>query len=980
MRMSWLCAGALSAIVVTCHAAAAAAPAVTPSLLTGFTLTSWTQKDGLGSALIWSVVQDDLGYLWLGTDSGAVRFDGVRFVPWDTLARVPNPTASVRTVVAAADHTLWFGLGEPGGIVALENGRVRSYGVADGLPEGVVSTIAEEPDGTLWAGGRFGLRRLVSDRWEAADQGLPQGLVNEISIEDDAVIVATASGVFRRGRSESTFTHVGSQYANARSVARDSLGQLWVTDPISGATTVEGDGAVVLSGLRGRGARLMHDSRGNLWVGTGGQGLWRLRPDAHPSARILERTSTATGLSDDGVTQMTEDREGNIWVATRDGLDRLTPHKMTPITDLGIVNAVEATRDGRVWVGTVDAIVPFVNGRVGSPGSSIPLPNPPLAAMQSDRSGTLWVATATSLMRLTADRLQPVPLRGVAVSDLTDLTGDGAGGLWLHDSARGLLHWRDGVLTPAPLPAKLATAGVLASLTDRDGRAWFSFDQGSIAAIEVSGRVTVYGETDGLSAGPYRALHQDATGAMWLGGDRGLTRFEEGTFTTLAITPTMPIRRVVGITDDGRRALWLAIDAQGLVRLSRDELTTALADRSHTIQYAAYDKVDGSAGTSRWFGHKGAVRSADGQLWFVAGRGVTVVDPEALAADRPSDDTVHIEGAVADGQRLSAASAQTLGPGIARVQIDYTVLDLTSPQKRRFRYRLDGFDADWVDAGTRHSAFYTNLPPRSYTFQVMATNGDGVFTGSASQWPFVIRPAFYQTWWFFAITAASVAFIIGASWRLHVLRMRRQFSLLVGERARLSREVHDTLLQSMFGYALQFDSLARLVSSADPQLGAHLQQLRLQVEDDIREARQSIWNLRSPRLEAHDLPSSLKDTIDRAIASTELALSFEVKGAAHRAPSQVEEQLLRIGSEAVSNVVRHASARHLRVALDYSPSDITLIVSDDGLGFEARSKLDAEGHFGLTSMRERAESAGGTLRIDSEPGTGTTVTVRAPAA
>jgi len=971
MRLPWLGLSVLSAMLMASGVAAAA----TPSLLTGFNLTSWTQKDGLGSAPIWSVVQDNVGYLWLGTDAGALRFDGVRFVTWDTLAPVPNPTASVRTVFAAADGTVWFGLGEPGGIIAVKDGRVRSYGVGEGMAEGMVATIAQESAGTLWAGGRFGLRRLVSDTWEPADHGLPQGLVNELFIDDDAVIAATASGMFRRGSKESAFSHLGSSYANARSVARDGLGHLWAADPIYGATSVEDGAVLVSSGLRGRGTRLMHDARGNVWVGTGGQGLWRVRLGAPPYPPIFERTSTATGLSDDGVTGMTEDREGNVWVATRDGLNRLTPHRMTPITDLGIVNAVEATRDGHVWVGTVDSIVPFVNGRVGAPSPPIPLPNP-LAAMLSDRGGTLWVATATSLMRVVGNRLQPVALRGAAVSGLTELTSDGTGGLWLHDSARGLLHWRDGMLTAPPLPAEFTESVLLASLTDRDGRAWFSLEQGGVASIDISGHATVYGAENGLSAGPYRALHQDETGAVWLGGDRGLTRFAHGVFTTLATGPTMPIRRVVAITDDGRGALWLAIDGQGLMRLSRDDIMMALADHSHSLRYAAYDKMDGSAGTSRWFGSKTAARSVDGQLWFVAGRGVTVVDPEALA-ERPSDDTVHIEGAVVDGQRLSAASLQTLPPGTARIEIDYTVLDLTSPQKRRFRYRLDGFDGEWVDAGTRHSAFYMNLPPRAYTFRVMAANGDGSFTGTASDWPFVIRPAFYQTWWFFVVSAATAASTIGASWRLYVLRMQRQFALLVGERARLSREVHDTLLQSMFGYALQFDALAQGVSAADPQLSAHLERLRLQVESDIREARQSIWNLRSPRVEAQDLPTNLRDTVAQAIASADLVLSFDVQGVARRAPLQVEEQLLRIGREAVSNVVRHASARHLRVALIYTTDDITLIVNDDGLGFEEASEPDG-GHLGLTTMRERAESAGGTLRIHSEPEAGTTVSVTTP--
>ncbi len=624
----------------------------------------------------------------------------------------------------------------------------------------------------------------------------------------------------------------------------------------------------------------------------------------------MQRTSTATGLSDDGVTQLLEDRDGNIWVATRDGLNRLTPHKMTPVTDIGIVNAVDATRDGRVWVGTVDAVVAFADGRIDSRAPPITLPHPPLAAMHADSQGTLWVATARDLMRIDKGRIRSVTLEGAAITELTDITADGSGGLWLHDSARGLMRWRDGALAPGPLPKGFQSVALLASHTDRSGRAWFSFESNRVAVIDQAGQVQVYGEADGLSAGPYRAIHEDRSGAIWFGGDGGLTRFAHGIFTTLPSSPATPLQRIIGIVDDEEDALWLAVDAAGLLRLSRAEIAQALADRSHHVRYSAYDKVDGSAGTSRWFGNKAAVRSTDGRLWFVAGRGVTVADPKALGAERPSDDTVRLEGALVDGRPLSAASTAVLPSAAVRVQIDYTVLDLTSPQKHRFRYRLEGFDRDWTDAGTRRSAFYTNLPPRAYTFTVMASSADGTFSGHAAEWPFTIRPAFYQTWWFIAASVAAAGFVIAAAWRMHVLRMRRQFSLLVGERARLSREVHDTLLQSMFGYALQFDALAEAVSSSAPHLSERLARMRHDVEDDIREARQSIWNLRSPRLENQDLPSTLKDVAGHALAETDVQLVFELNGTPVRASAQVEEQVMRIGREAIANVVRHARAEY----------------------------------------------------------------------
>ena len=973
LRRTFVVAGALLLLF-----GSAATGADGPALLTGYTLTSWTQKDGLSTALIWAVEQDRLGYLWLGTDAGALRFDGVRFVPWHSLGNIPVPSVSVRSICVSRDGTVWFGLGEPGGILALQNGVVRAYGVSDGVPEGVVMSIAEADDGTLWAGARFGVARFDGTAWHREDAGLPAGAVNAVLPERDGLVVGTAAGVFKRVAGEALFNRLGGFADNARAVARDRDGHLWVADPILGLRRVDQVEAQPATRLRGRGTSLTRDGRGNLWVGTGGQGLFRVgAADGAATRPRLERTSTATGLSDDGVTDVEEDREGNLWVATRDGLNRLTPHKLTPITDIGIANAVEASSDGRVWVGTVDDIVSFTDGRPTLRSTPIPLAHPPLAAMHADALGRVWVATATSLQQVDGARLRQVPLLGATVTEITDITGDGRGGLWLHDSRLGVVHWHDGRLTPSPLPAELQRIPLQASYTDPDGRAWFAFEGTRVAVVDRASEVRVFGKADGL-AGSFRAIHQDRSGSLWFGGDGGLTRYADGRFTTLRVSSETAIRRVTGIVDDDDGALWLAIDAAGLLRLPRDEIARALADPSYDVHFSAYDKVDGSAGTSRWFGSRTAARSADGQLWFVAGRGVTVVDPAAVGEARALDAPVRIEGAIADGQALSASGPHVLPPGTARVQIDYTVLDLTSPQKRRFRHRLEGFDRDWVDAGTSHSASYTNLPPRAYTFRVMATREDGTFSTVESRWAFTIRPAFYQTWSFVAALLVAATILIGAAWRLHVLRMRRQFSMLVGERARLSREVHDTLLQSMFGYALQFDALAQSVPPSDAQLRSRLGQLRHQVEDDIREARQSIWNLRSPRLEQQDLVTSLREAVELAAGSRNVRLTFDVTGTPRRATSHVEEQVLRIGREAVSNALRHARASRVTVTLGFAASDITLTVDDDGPGFDVEQCSPANDHFGLTTMRERAESAGGSFRIHSAPGRGTTVTASLP--
>jgi signal transduction histidine kinase len=306
------------------------------------------------------------------------------------------------------------------------------------------------------------------------------------------------------------------------------------------------------------------------------------------------------------------------------------------------------------------------------------------------------------------------------------------------------------------------------------------------------------------------------------------------------------------------------------------------------------------------------------------------------------------------------------------------VLNLTSPHKTRFQHQLVGFDADWIDAEGRHSAFYTNLPPRDYVFRVMATGADGILATPAAEWRFTILPMFHQTWWFAIACLAATGLTIGAAWRVHVLRVRQQFALLLSERARLSREVHDTLLQSMFGFALQCDALAEAVPPAEHQLRQRLGRLRHDVEDHIREARQSIWNLRSPHSENQSFAAAFREAAELAVASVNSRFSFELIGTPGEASADVEEQLMRIGREAISNAVRHAQASSITASLAYEDSVITLTVADDGRGFEPVTPSQRSDHFGLTSMRERAELVGGALRIESRPGGGTSVTAVIP--
>jgi signal transduction histidine kinase len=332
------------------------------------------------------------------------------------------------------------------------------------------------------------------------------------------------------------------------------------------------------------------------------------------------------------------------------------------------------------------------------------------------------------------------------------------------------------------------------------------------------------------------------------------------------------------------------------------------------------------------------------------------------------------------GDRQFRASSPIILPArTSRLQIEYATLNLTTPLKTRFRYRLDGFDADWIDAGARRQAPYTNLPPRRYRFLVQADNSEGTW-GSPAELDFSIAPVFYQTRWFALVGVVALGAMIWAAWGIRLRRVHKEFALILGERVRLSREIHDTLLQSLVGIALQCDAIAADVDDAS-STGARgqLVRMRKQVEEYIREARQSIWDLRSAKLERRDLAAALREIGERATLGTSIQFEFAVTGVPDHCSTKVEEQLLRIGQEAVLNAIRHAQASRVRMELRYENGSVVLHVSDDGRGFDPERAIDtAGGHYGLTTMKERAAALGAMLRIDSGRGRGTAVETVVP--
>jgi signal transduction histidine kinase/ligand-binding sensor domain-containing protein len=946
-------------------------------VLTGYTLAAWTQKDGLPAGFITALAQDAEGYLWVGTSAGLFRFDGVRFTPWSDVGTTRLPSASIRALEADPDGTVWVGFSDNGSIARIDGATLRVFGTGEGLSASMVLLLVRDSDRELWAGTSDGLYRLTGEHWNKWDgsRGVPDEPILTGYADKGSLLIGTAKSLLRFDAGAQRFVSIAALNDPPRAIVDLGGSAYLVTDQVAGMRVV--GQPLPVSFERSRGRAIIRDRRGNIWLGTAGQGLWRIRLDEQHRVRLAEHATVETGMPSNGASPVFEDREGNIWAGTPEGLTRLTPYKATQITDIGLVTGIDWTSNGTLWVGTADELLEFPAGDLVNPHHHALPGASTLRLIHADSNDTLWVATESSLWRFTDGRFVSIRLSpsSAVPRQLEAMTSDGQGGLWLSDAEKGLLRWSRGALTPVPLSSD--ETHVLATLTDSGNRAWFALRNGRVA-MSSGTELRVFGPKDGLTGGIYNAIYEDASHAIWLAGSAGLTRYADGHFATAHSSISFPISNLTAIAEDDSDHLWLG-STTGIVQIRRDDCERAVDDPSRPVQYRIYDRSDGLAGLPFVYSsNKRVAHSLDGRLWFVTSRGLAVIDPPGLQTATRAP--VHIESIGADGVRYQPRSGATLPSGTSRLDVEFTAINLTSPLKQRFRYRLEGFDADWIDAGTRRQAFYTNLPPRQYRFTVMSTDTESVWTQPAAAFEFSIPPRFSQTWWFALICVAGLALAVGGAWRLHLRSVRRQFAMLIGERARLSRELHDTLLQNLVGIALQIDAVANdpKVTPSDAQRREFVR-MRKRVEQYIREARQSISDLRSPRLETHDLATALREAGEREIDGRPIQFSFSQNGTPRAFPAMLEEQLLKIGREAIVNAARHSQADRISIELESGDRAVTLRVTDNGTGFDpAAIASDASAHYGLTSMRERAEEVGGRLTVDSSHGRGTRIEATVP--
>ena len=715
---------------------------------------------------------------------------------------------------------------------------------------------------------------------------------------------------------------------------------------------------------------MVHDHAGALWVATQGDGLMRIA--GNRLSGDVTRFTTRDGLAHNVISSLIEDSDGNIWVGTSGGLSRISEGSFAAVRTSGGQNtSLTAASDGSVWVATAEGLIRFHNGRRTQYSEADGLPSNYTATVFEDPAGGIWLGTDHGIARLTNGRFVQVPFPDhfpLGLIHAITMTRDGT--LVFCDLDRGLFQLRDGHVRAfdGALAHKLGHLAIV----DSQETLWLGFQDGGVARVD-GGVASLFGPQEGLPPGHVNALFEH-DGVVWVATIKGLSRFDPKAkrFVTLPL-PRLHAAALTAATADDQGFLWIAVNS-GILRVSIAEFEKAVGDAAHPVDFRSYDATDGAPGSPVMVLGQGSVRAADGTVWIATGEGIAVIDPKRLPVRRVPP-AVLIEGVLADERALTPQAALRIGPDVSRLQIDYTALTLNASWVR-FRYMLEGFDNTWVPAGTSRHALYTNLRPGDYRFRISAASKDGIWS-EPSVWAFSIAPAFYQRQAFYLFTIVAALLMLGAVWRLRLRAVQRRFVLVYSERARMAREIHDTLLQSLVGVALQLDTISDKPDST-PRVRDHLAALRKQVEGFIREARQSIWNLRSPALAVHDLPTALRVAGETLTVATGIRFEAVIVGKPGRFAPRVEEQLLRIGQEAVSNAVRHANATVICLELRYTDRSVVLRVLDDGCGFDPTVATAGGNNWGLKSMQERAEQIGGRLQLLTKPGEGTILETSAP--
>jgi signal transduction histidine kinase/ligand-binding sensor domain-containing protein len=959
--------------------------------------TSWTHKDGVPSQIM-SLAQTADGFLWIGTRDGLYRFDGIHFELYQSQdGKIPR-NINVNCMLALPEGGLWLGA-TIGGALFLKDGRTSTY--PDLRPLGFPTyDFVRDHQGTIWrAGAAEGLSRFTGSRWEkvGAEWGF-SGAAEYLYVDTAGTLwVDTYHGLALLPNGARQFQKPATLASGWAPFAESHDGTLWIVDwtpPNLPRIRSAASGRVLREfGGQARVYKMIADRQGSLWVGTAGHGINRTQyPERADAGNSNETSDTADvfrqqdGLTGDTVLALLEDREGDIWVATNGGLDRFRQSPLItvklPADALGFT--LSAQENGDMWVTSMLGKNNLVAIREHTAKALKP-PSGRIHCSYRDSNGVIWIGTDTGIVRYSASQVRTIDLPGAATKSTEvypfSITADSAGRLLALFSGRRLSRLENGQWTDlSTVGIQTCSGRTLAS--DSAGRVWEGCTDNKVALLE-GDNVRMFTGSDGIVLGDVTII-RSRKDSIWIAGTRGLQQFDGHRFMTVALSDGSSLRDIKGMIATAGNGIWLA-EARGIIHIEETETRRIEKQPDYGVKYQVLDIFDGlSDGLQSRYPEPNMIEGTDGRLWFATAQGVLWLDPKRVPGKLPPPTSAILSVTANDHTYPLPAMAEIkLPPHTVNLQFAYTAPSLAIPERVRFRYKLEGSDKEWRDAGSRREASYTNLGPGSYRFHLMASNSEGVWNKAEAVTGFIIQPALYQTYWFYALCVCAA---LGLLWELYRLRLRQMSKRLQGrlevriaERERIARELHDTLLQGFQGLTLHFQAVMEQIPDQEPARQSMKKALTF-ADAVLLEGRQRVRELRPEGSETHELSQQIAAYGEELVKDQVVAFNVTVVGSPQPLHPVVSDEIYRIAREALANAFRHAQASKIEVEVTYDTASVCLRVRDNGNGIGPEI-LDSgkEGHWGLSGMRERARNIGAQLSILSNPGSGAEIDLTLPA-
>lgn len=981
----FLCGSAVATLVFA---------AVTARAGDNFVTRVWSRENGLPQNTVTALIQTHDGYLWIGTYNGLARFDGVRFLCFDSGNTSALGDSLVTSLFEDKDGALWIGH-ETGEVTCYAHGTFKSVGSTVPWEKKKIVDIGADENGDVWLFNDAGLLARARDGLVLTPESGREDNVMEMTRSARGTIWVGCSGrvsVLQDGKLSPLAFAEGVSNTVVLAIGASRDGGLWMK--LDGHLRKWKDG--VWAEDRGPAPfewaplfKLVENRNGTLMGATSDHGFAFISADGK-----LSTFNRASGFPSDWIIALLEDREGNFWAGSGGG--GLAMIRESNVQTLAppdqwrgrAVLSVCFDRENAMWVGTEGAsLYRYQNGAWTNFTADAGIANPYVWSLAEDTGGNFWASTwGAGLYLRRTNHFEIAPGMAGLTMPMPALAAAREGGLWIGTTEGLLRHDAAGNNTwfaKAGVPAKCDVRCVIES---RSGTVWFGTAGEGLFSL-AAGTLKQFRNADGLPGEYVRCLHEDDDGALWIGTSEGLCRFQDNRFATINTKLGLWENAICDIEDDGHGFFWIS-SFNGIFRVSKTELQQCADGRLPSVHCLAYGIADGLP-TLESTG--GGCRAADGKLWFPTGRGLVAIDPLGARTNRLPPQVV-IEGMLVDNQPvpdLAATTSLKIPPGRHRFEFQYSGLSFAVPEKVQFKYRLDKLDADWNDAGTKRTTEYPFLSPGNYTFRVIACNNDGVWNETGAALAFAVLPYFWQTAWFRALTLSGIVLLAsGGVWYGTRRRMRHKLEVLEHQRAierertRIAKDIHDDLGASLTRINLLSQSARRDMNNP-PQREKNLDQICTTARQLTRAMDEIVWAV-DPQ---HDTLDSLASYLGKLIhellgdSGIRCRLDFPVHLPAWPVTAEVRHNLFLAFKESLHNVLKHSQATEVQISFALQPSAFAVKITDNGRGFDlaATEAAARPRRNGLVNMRKRLEEIGGRCEIQTAAGRGTQVTFILPA-